>query len=399
MPRLKLPRKTIEAFRRDLVRWFRKNPRRFPWRTRRTPYRVWISELMLQQTRADTVVPYFNRFMKRFPSLHALARAPRQDVLKLWEGLGYYARARNAQDAARLIVEHHRGVFPRTREGLLSLPGIGEYSAAAIGSLALGLNLAVVDGNVIRVLSRVMAYGGDVASNAAKKNFQQWADALVARGQAGLSNESVMELGALVCTPRRPKCLPTVGGASRLRARGQATPPTRAEGGCPLRKVCRAFASGNPERYPVKKKKAKVPHKIVGAGVVIGRGGKILIAQRKETSMLGGLWEFPGGTRERGETMPECIRRELMEELGIDTEVGQRLIVVHHAYSHFTIDLHAHWARIVKGQPRVIHCMDFAWVSPKSLRRYPFSAADLKIIDAIGRSGLVRRRVSAKMPP
>ncbi len=376
MPRLKLPRKTIEAFRRDLVRWFRKNPRRFPWRTRRTPYRVWISELMLQQTRADTVVPYFNRFMKRFPSLRALARAPRQDVLKLWEGLGYYARARNAQDAARLIVEHHRGVFPRTREGLLSLPGIGEYSAAAIGSLALGLDLAVVDGNVIRVLSRVMAYGGDIASAAAEKNFQQWADALVAHGRAGLSNESVMELGALVCTPRNPKCSE-----------------------CPLWKVCKAFARGNPERYPLKKKKAKVPHKIVGAGVVIGRGAKILIAQRKETSMLGGLWEFPGGTRERGETMPECIRRELMEELGIDTEIGPRLIVVRHAYSHFTIDLHAHWARIVKGRPRAIHCMDFAWVSPKSLRRYPFSAADLKIIDAIGRSGLVRRRVSAKMPP
>jgi len=369
-------RKTTTAFHRDLVRWFRKNRRSFPWRSRRTPYRVWISELMLQQTRADTVVPYFNRFMKRFPSLRALARAPRQDVLKLWEGLGYYARARNAQDAARFVIEHHRGVFPRTREGLLSLPGIGEYSAAAIGSLALGLDLAVVDGNVIRVLSRVMAYGGDITSSAAKKKFQQWADAFILPGRAGLSNESVMELGALVCTPRNPRC-----------------------GECPLWKVCKAFARGNPERYPLKKKKAKVPHKIVGAGVVVGRGGKVLIAQRKETSMLGGLWEFPGGTRERGETMPECIRRELMEELGIDTEVGPRLIVVHHAYSHFTIDLHAHWARIVKGRPRAIHCMDFAWVSPKSLRRYPFSAADLKIIDAIERSGLVRRQVSAKMLP
>ena len=138
---------------------------------------------------------------------------------------------------------------------------------------------------------------------------------------------------------------------------------------------------------------------IVVAAGVLRRGDKFLLCQRNEGSHQELLWEFPGGTRERGETMPECIRRELMEELGIDTEVGPRLIVVHHAYSHFTIDLHAHWARIVKGRPCAIHCMDFAWVSPKSLRRYPFSAADLKIIDAIERSGLVRRRVSAKMLP
>jgi A/G-specific adenine glycosylase len=318
---------------------------------------------MLQQTRADTVVPYFLRFVKRFPSLRVLARAPRRDVLKLWEGLGYYARARNAQDAAIFLVEHCRGEFPRTRDDLLSLPGIGGYTAAAIGSLALGLDLAVVDGNVIRVLSRVMAYGGDVASSAGKKTLQGWADSFLIPGKAGLSNESVMELGALICTPRKPAC-----------------------GECPLSGVCLAFAQGNPERYPRKKKKAKVPHKVVGAGVVVGRGGKILIAQRKETSMLGGLWEFPGGTLEKGETMPECIRRELREELGIDTVIGPRLLVVHHAYSHFTIDLHVHWARIAKGRPRVIHCAAFAWVKPAGMKKYPFSKADLQIVQCLEKS-------------
>ena len=315
---------------------------------------------MLQQTRADTVAPYFQRFMKRFPSLHALARAPRQDVLKLWEGLGYYARARNAQDAAKFLVGHFRGKFPRTRDGLLSLPGIGEYTAAAIGSLALGLDLAVVDGNVVRVLSRVMAYDRNAASSVGKKLLQSWADGVLIPGKAGLINESLMELGALVCAPRNPACHE-----------------------CPLRGVCKAFAGGNPERYPVKKKKAKVPHKIVGAGVVISRAGRILIAQRKETSMLGGLWEFPGGTLEKGETMPVCIRRELEEELGIKTNVGQRLLVVHHAYSHFTIDLHAHWAWIVKGRPRAIHCADFAWVRPGEMKKYPFSKADLQIIQCL----------------
>jgi A/G-specific adenine glycosylase len=357
---LKLPPKTITVFHRDLVSWFERCRRSFPWRTNRTPYRVWISELMLQQTRADTVAPYFQRFMKRFPSLHALARAPRQDVLKLWEGLGYYARARNAHDAAKFLVGHFRGKFPRTRDGLLSLPGIGAYTAAAIGSLALGLDLAVVDGNVARVLSRVMAYDGNAASSVGKKLLQSWADGMLIPGKAGLSNESLMELGALVCAPRNPACHE-----------------------CPLRGVCKAFAGGKPERYPVQRKKAKVPHKIVGAGVVIGRAGRILIAQRKEASMLGGLWEFPGGTLEKGETMPECIRRELKEELGIETDVGQRLLVVYHAYSHFTIDLHAHWARIVKGRPRAIHCADFAWVRRGEMKKYPFSKADLQIVECL----------------
>jgi len=315
---------------------------------------------MLQQTRADTVVPYFKRFMKRFPSLRSLARAPRRDVLKLWEGLGYYARARNAQDAAKFLTEHFCGEFPRTREGLLSLPGIGGYTAAAIGSLALGLDLAVVDGNVIRVLSRVMGYEGDPTSSAGKKILQGWADSFLIPGKAGLSNESVMELGALVCTPRNPAC-----------------------NECPLQGVCKAFARGNPEQYPVKKKKEKVPHKIVGAGVVVGRDGRLLIAQRKETSMLGGLWEFPGGTLEKGETMPECICRELKEELGIDAEIGPQLLVVHHAYSHFTIDLHVHWARITKGRPRVIHCAAFAWVTPAGMKKYPFSKADLQIVQCL----------------
>lgn len=315
---------------------------------------------MLQQTRAETVVPYYQRFMKRFPSLRALARAPRRDVLKLWEGLGYYARARHAQDAAKFLVEHVRGEFPRTREGLLSLPGIGGYTAAAIGSLALGLDFAVVDGNVIRVLSRVMAYGGDVTSSAGRKILQSWADSFLIPGRAGLSNESVMELGALVCTPRNPACRE-----------------------CPLSKVCKAFARGYPERYPLKKKKVKVPHKVVGAGVVIGRDGRILIAQRKETSMLGGLWEFPGGTLEKGETMPECIRRELKEELGIDTRIGPRLLVVRHAYSHFTIELHVHWARITKGRPRAIHCAAFVWVKPAGMEKYPFSRADLHIVQCL----------------
>ena len=315
---------------------------------------------MLQQTRVDQVVPYFLRFMKRFPGVAALASAPRDDVLKLWEGLGYYARARRAQDTARQLVRDAAGRFPRTVEGLMALPGVGPYTAAAIGSLALGLDMAVVDGNVARVLSRVMAYGGDARSPAARRQFQEWAEAVMFPGRAGESNEAVMELGALCCTPKNPQC------------------PA-----CPLRRVCKACALGRAAAFPVLAPRGKVPHKVVGAGVVIGRGGRVLIAQRKESSMLGGLWEFPGGTLEKGETMPQCIARELKEELGINVVIGPHLVTVPHAYSHFTIELHTYWAKIRSGRPRAIHCADFAWVKPAELRKYAFSRADLEIVQCL----------------
>jgi A/G-specific adenine glycosylase len=350
----------VRAFRRDLPRWFAKNSRVLPWRENRTPYRVWISELMLQQTRVDQVVPYFNRFLKRFPSVGALARAPRHDVLKLWEGLGYYSRAIRAHETAKHVAGPLGGKFPDTFEGLLALPGVGPYTAAAVGSLAFGLDAAVVDGNVARVLARAFACDEDVGSPSGKRRIQSLAETLLPRGRAGEFNEAMMELGATVCLPRSPKCE-----------------------ACPLRRICRGRAEGDPERYPVKKKKAAVPHKHVGAGIVVDRRGRYLIAQRKEGSMLGGLWEFPGGTREEGETIEQCIARELQEELGIDVEVGAHVITVRHAFSHFTMDLHAHACTLAKGRPRAIDCAAWKWAARGELRRYPFGRADRRIIDAI----------------
>lgn len=349
--------------RSKLLPWFVKHRRPLPWRRNRTPYRVWVAELMLQQTRVDQVIPYYARFMKRFPSLRALAEAPRGDVLKLWEGLGYYARARNMQDAARFIVRQLGGRFPRTPGELVKLPGVGQYTANAVASLAFGYDAAVLDGNVIRVLARVLSFKKEVGSTGARSELQAAADRLLLPGQSALVNEALMELGATCCLPRNPKC-----------------------GACPLCRVCKGRASGKPERYPLKRRRAQVPHKVVGAGVVVNRRGEFLIAQRKESSMLGGLWEFPGGTLEPGESMQECIARELKEELGITTAVGRRLVIVRHAYSHFTIALHAHWARIVSGRPRAIHCADFAWTPVGGLRKYAFSAADLKIIETLKRA-------------
>jgi len=350
------------AVRRRLLPWFAKTARDLPWRAEpRPPYAVWISEIMLQQTRVDTVIPYYRRFLKRFPSPASLAQAPLQDVLKLWEGLGYYTRARQIQKAANVMVRDHKGRLPSDPLELATLPGFGPYTTAAVASFAFGHPLAVLDGNVIRVFARLLALPSDVGLPATKKKLQQVADTLLLPDKPGETNEAWMELGALLCTPRAPQC------------------PK-----CPLRSVCQANKQKAPEAYPKKKKKMKVPHKVVGAAIILNRKNQILIAQRSpEGGMLAGLWEFPGGKIAAGETMPECIARELQEEMGLTLEVGPHLVTVPHAYSHFTIALHAHFARIRSGRPRHLDCADHAWVTPDQFDDYPFSKADLDIIRAI----------------
>lgn len=343
-------------FAKDLLAWFAANQRVLPWRTHRTPYRVWISELMLQQTRVDQALPYYRRFMKRFPSLVSLARAPREDVMKHWEGLGYYRRARVAHETARHLVREHGGRFPRTLEGLLALPGIGPYTGAAIASLALGLDHAVIDGNVVRVASRVFAWSGDISRRTDRAHMELVLARLLPVGQAAAFNEAMMELGALVCTPAKPSC-----------------------GACPLAAVCRARIEGRPEKYPFRRTKKAIPHRHVGAGVVVDGQGRVLMARRREGAMLGGLWEFPGGGVEEGEAIPECIRRELLEELGIEVRVGPHLATVRHTFSHFRMDLHAHWARIDTGRPRAIACDAFKWVPVKEVSRLALPVADQKI--------------------
>lgn len=318
---------------------------------------MWLAEVMLQQTRVDQAIGYYTRFLKHFPTIRALAAAPLKDVLKQWEGLGYYTRARHLHSAAKQIVARHGGRFPRELSDICALPGIGPYSAAAIGSLAFGYDLAALDGNIIRVLSRLTAFEEDVTRLSARKQLQNVADELLPHGRAGEFNEALMELGAVVCTPRKPAC-----------AR------------CPLKTFCVAFAEGDPERYPRKAKKKKVPHKHVGAAVVVDQRGRVLIAQRQETSMLGGLWEFPGGKQEPHETIEQCIARELKEEMGIEIAVGKHLVTVRHAFSHFTMDLHAHACRLIRGRPRAIHCADWRWVAVEETRNYPFGRADQQII-------------------
>ena len=315
---------------------------------------------MLQQTQVETVIPYYESFLVRFPTVRVLAGASLEDVLKTWEGLGYYARARHLHAAARWIVTTRGGQIPDTFEGLLSVPGIGRYIAGAIASIAFGRDVVAVDGNVRRVLCRAFAIQEDVTRSAAQRKLEQLAVSLLPPRRAGEFNEALMELGAIVCTPRVPHCQR-----------------------CPLRDLCRACALGNPGALPVRRSRRRVPHYDVAAAATRRDDDRILVAQRNQDDMLGGLWEFPGGRCEDGETLPECLVREMREELGVEVEVEAPLVVVRHAYTHFRITLHAFRCRLVSGEPRCLDCAAFRWVRLAELDALPMSVADRKVAQAL----------------
>lgn len=253
-----------------LLPWYRKNARVLPWRKNTDPYRVWVSEIMLQQTRVEAVIPYYNRFMEALPTVQDLAQAEEPLLHKLWEGLGYYSRVRNLQKAARMVMEEYDGVIPGDFQQLLRLPGIGEYTAGAIASIAFGIAVPAVDGNVLRVFSRLLDFSGDVSDTKVKKQLTALAAASVPTDSPGDYNQSLMELGATVCLPNTaPKCLL-----------------------CPARCLCRGCAAGTAERLPVKKEKKPrvIDEKTV---LVILYGGRVLLRQRPEKGLLAGLWELP----------------------------------------------------------------------------------------------------------
>jgi A/G-specific adenine glycosylase len=379
----------------SLLDWFRANARDLPWRHDRSPYRVWLSEMMLQQTQVETVIPYFHRFLDRFPTIDDLAAAPLGDVLKLWEGLGYYARARNLHKAAKVIVDDLHGEWPRTVEGLMALPGIGRYTAGAIASLAFDVNAPVLDGNVIRVLCRIFAIERDPKDAKVREELWELAEALLPHPPApspnsnhtnqekgsvsspllktslpfsgeglgvrsvGEFNEALMELGALICTPRNPKC-----------------------DVCPLAKYCEAKKRNLQDQLPIKTKRKPLPHYDVTAAV-IRKNGRLLIAQRPLGGRLGGLWEFPGGKVEPGETLKQCLRREIKEELGVRIKVGKPITSIDHAYTHFKITLHAFECELVSGKPQALQVQDFKWVRMSELKKYAFAKTDLRIIETL----------------
>ncbi len=347
-----------------LIGWFETHKADLPWRRTNDPYAVWLSEIMLQQTQVATVIPYYERFLARFPTVHDLAAAPLDDVLKAWEGLGYYSRARNLHRAAQQVVTQYGGEFPATVDELLALPGVGQYTAGAIASIAFGVTAPVLDGNVMRVLTRLFDIPDDIRQARTKTALWALAEQLMPTERPAPWNEGLMELGRRICTPRSPACST-----------------------CPVSAYCTAYRNDAQHKRPVKSPKAKTPHYDVTAAVIFHPDGRLLIARRPLEGMLGGLWEFPGGKREQGESLEACLKREIREELGITIAVKQPIGTVKHAYTHFRITLHAFECRYVGGEPQALGCADWAWITPEELDGYAFPITDQKIIALLRNGG------------
>lgn len=321
---------------------------------------------MLQQTQAAGAAPYFERWMVRFPSVRSLAEASLDDVLKVWEGLGYYARARNLHAAARIIVTRHDGELPADREMLLRLPGVGRYTAGAILSLAFGQAEPILDANARRVLCRTDNIADDPRASAVEGHLWARADALVKAappGRAGDLNEALMELGALICTPARPNCA-----------------------SCPLARECLAFELGVQAARPVKATRKPTPHYDVTAALIQDAGDRFLLVRRPDGGLLGGLWGFPGSQVGGCEAqapgagpLAACLAEALRTALGIRVEVGAALPAIRHAYTHFRITLHPFRCRLVSGEPEAFGYGEVRWVAPAELASYAFPVTDRKI--------------------
>jgi A/G-specific adenine glycosylase len=348
----------IPTLRAALLTWYAEQGRCLPWRQTRDPYAIWVSEIMLQQTQVKTVIPYYHRWLERFPTVQDLAIAPQQDVLKLWQGLGYYARARNLHRAAQMLVEQHGGRFPDSLAGAIALPGIGRSTAGGILSAAFNQPVPILDGNVKRVLARLIAL--DTPPSKALKSLWDLSEALLDPQHARAFNQAFMDLGATLCTPKHPQCVQ-----------------------CPWRSHCRAYNLNQQDHLPMSEQRNPIPHKFIGVAVIWDSQGQILIDRRKQEGLLGGLWEFPGGKIEAGESVEDCIRREIQEELGINIEVGDRLITIDHTYSHFRVSLHVHYCKHLSGDPQPLECDEVRWVRPEELEQYPFPKANVQIIEAI----------------
>jgi len=344
------------SFAARLLKWYARHQRRLPWRGAADPYHVWVAEIMLQQTQVETVRPYYARWLAQFPTLQSLAAAPLPAILAAWEGLGYYSRARNLHRAAQRVVNDHGGLLPRTPAELQALPGIGRYTAGAIASIAFGVDAAVLDGNVKRVLARVFDIQNNVKSPAGEKRLWALAEQLVPAGRAGDYNQAVMDLGATICTPRAPDC------------------PR-----CPVRGLCAAFRLGVQLERPLMPVRGPTPTHPFVAGVV-RKLARVLIIQRPPGGLLGGLWAFPAvpiltGT-DHGKHNPAQLRRGLRDTWGIDVRVGASRGTWRHAFTHLqwvleVFDCAWREGRLRRGTGR--------WVRVNELVDYPMGRVDRKI--------------------
>ncbi|MGC2288850.1 MAG: A/G-specific adenine glycosylase [Thermoplasmata archaeon] len=345
---------------RALLAWFRRHRRPLPWRRHRTPYRIWVAEVLLQQTRVAQAAPYFERFVRRFPSVPALARASEEQVLKAWEGAGYYARARHLHQAARLLVRAHEGRLPHRSEELRQLPGVGPYIAAAVASLAFNEPDVALDANGLRVLARWTLERGDPRRAPVRRRLGRWAIDRRPPARSGAFNEALMELGETVCLPARPRCEE-----------------------CPIASDCRARQElPDPGVIPTRRARHAKPL-VVASVVAVTRRGRWLLLRRPSAGLLGGLWEFPGGKLRPDEPAIAAARRELREETGLTAGPLEKLGLFRHDYSHFRVALHLFRSRSARGTLRV-RGRRHRWVGWSELRRLPLPRATLKMLPSLG---------------
>ncbi len=343
--------------RRRLLHWFAENARDLPWRKSRNPYRIWVSEIMLQQTQVATVEPYFRRFIKAFPTVRALARADEQQVLRLWEGLGYYRRARQMHQAAQTIVAEHKGRFPTEIEAVLRLPGIGRYTAGAILSIALDVRVPIIEANTLRLWSRLLAFRGDPRSAAGQRMLWDTAEQILPRRHVGQLNQALMELGSLVCTPRDPSC--------------QA---------CPLATLCAARAGGLQHKIPRSAPKQSFLD-VREAAVVVRKRGQVLLRRCGSGERWAGLWDFPRFTVDvASRTAAESeVVEKVRQQTGVLVESLEHLTTIKHGVTRYRITLDCHVAKYVSGRTRSGNGAVLKWVQPAALADYPLSTTGRKL--------------------
>jgi len=348
--------RNINHFKIKLLDWYQKNQRNLPWRQTNDPYKIWISEAMLQQTQVKTVIPYYQRFIEKFPTIKNLADADQQKILKMWEGLGYYSRARNLHKAAKMIVDEFEHKIPSELDIILKLPGVGDYISAAVLSISYQCPIAVVDGNVKRVLARLYCLDEPVNDSKNKKIFTQHAEKLLNCENPGDHNQAMMELGALICTPKNPQC-----------------------NTCSVKDNCNAYQNKKIDQYPKRITKAKTPLYHISIGVIY-KDGKMLITKRKEDGLLGGLWEFPGGKREPNESAEDGCIREIKEETGLNGSIRNHLTKVKHAYTHFKVSIDVFICNYISGDVVLNGPVDFRWITKDEISDYPFPKSNHKFM-------------------
>ncbi|WP_425451991.1 A/G-specific adenine glycosylase [Bacillus taeanensis] len=348
----------IKTFQENLLTWYRENKRDLPWRKDQDPYKVWVSEIMLQQTRVDTVIPYFNHFIDKFPTIETLAYAEEESVLKAWEGLGYYSRARNLQAAVREVAENYGGKVPDSPKEISSLKGVGPYTSGAILSIAYGIPEPAVDGNVMRVLSRILYIWDDIGKPKTRKIFEEAVRALIAEDAASDFNQALMELGATICTPQSPACLL-----------------------CPVQEHCRAFSEGVEKELPVKSKKKPPKPLPMAAAVLMNEEGKVLIHRRPSEGLLANLWEFPNHETlsQKGEQDAQLVNF-LSEEYEVESCIDDHIANFSHVFSHIKWNIAVYTGKLM-GE--VKEADDLKLVNPSELQNYPFPVSHQKIIKSL----------------